>query len=90
MNLILIDNLMPHAMNISYWLLTYDPDDECVSCECDEGEDGVDDAEEDDDDGVVRLVLAHLVHHADGRHGVVGHTLVLLTWRYVHGVPSRW
>ena len=50
-------------------LLTYDPDDEGVSCEGDEGEDGVDDAEEDDDDGVVRLVLAHLVHHADGRHG---------------------
>ena len=41
--------------------LTYDPDDECVAGEGDEREDGVDDAEEDDDGGMVRLVRLHLV-----------------------------
>ena len=43
--------------------LTYDPNDEGVSGEGDEGEGGVNGAEEDDDGGVVRLV--HLVRLGD-------------------------
>ena len=58
--------------------LTYDPDDECVAGEGDEGEDGVDDTEEDDDGGVMRLVLADLVDHAEGRGVVVGWSLLLV------------
>ena len=54
--------------------LTYDPYDEGVAGKGDEGEDGVDDAEEDDDGGVVRLVLADLVDHAESSlRDMVGH-----------------
>ena len=54
--------------------LTYDPYDESVAGEGDEGEDGVDDAEEDDDGGVVRLVLADLVDHTESLlRYMVGH-----------------
>ena len=65
MGLSSLDVIEPKSATVCFHIeLTYDPNDEGIACKGNEGEDGVDDAEEDDDGRVVCLVLAHLVDHA--------------------------
>ena len=75
MGLSSLDVIEPKSATVCFHIeLTYDPNDEGVACKGNEGEDGVDDAEKDNDCGVVHLVLADLVDHTESLlRYMVGH-----------------